>query len=111
MQNWCGLQGHGEFIGSMLGSVERCRARPGLPDSTVSSPLANMVAEFNMIELQSRPLLWPLQLPGLTVEAAIWIASEGKIDVLRCVWLAAKRLIIDFHYDFIPIKNNDTVLA
>lgn len=110
MQNWCGPQGHGEFIASMLGSAVRCSALPGLPDNTVSSSLDNMVAEFDTIELQSGPLLWPLHLSGLTIEAGIWITSEGKLDVLWCVWLAAKRLMIDFHYDFIPIKNNDPVL-
>lgn len=48
-----------------------CSALPGLRDNTVSSPLANMVAEFDMIELQSGPLLWPLHLSGLTIEVGI----------------------------------------
>lgn len=54
-----------------LPSAVRCSALPGLWDNTVSLPLANMVAGFDMIALQSGPLLWPLHLSGLTIEAGI----------------------------------------
>lgn len=45
----------------------RCSALPGLRDNTVSSPLANTVAEFDKIELQSGSLLWQ----RLAIEASI----------------------------------------
>lgn len=62
-----------------LPSAVRCSALPGLRDNTVNSPLANMVVQFDMIELKSGPLLWLLHLSGLTIEGGIWITSEEKM--------------------------------
>lgn len=42
-----------------LPPAARRSALPGLRDNTVSSPSANMVEEFNMIELQPGPPLGP----------------------------------------------------
>lgn len=47
-----------------LPPAARHSALPGLRDNTVSSPSANMVAEFNTIELQPGPLLRPFTFLG-----------------------------------------------